>query len=285
METSNEFTRCQRNTMLALSLPAFFLIIAASLAGLLIPGTYYKETINWTSQSMSQDVIDLLLICPVLIISIIFTLRGNRIALTIWGGTNLYLIYTFLIYCFDIHFNRLFLVYCMILGLSFYSFLYFMFLTLNKPVQDFTDNRVIVKVIAIYFIVISCLFYFLWLAKIIPSIIEHTIPTDLAETGLITNPVHVIDIALLLPGLFLTGILLLRKQYIGFFLAPVLLVFCVLMDITIAGLTIGMKESGIETNYSIVVVMGVLALSSIFLFVLYFIRLKSNNHSGKGTIK
>lgn len=277
MKAAHRLTKHYSNIILALSLPSFFLIIITSASGLLIPGTYFKETMNWTAQSMGQDVIDLLLISPILIITSIFAAKKNKIALTIWGGTNLYLIYTFAIYCFNIHFNRLFIIYCVILGLSFYSFLYFVFLTVHKPVKEFIYNKAVVKITAVYFFAISCLFYFLWLSKIIPTLISHTIPRDLVETGLTTNPVHIIDLAIFLPGFFLVAILLLRKKPLGFLFAPVMLVFSILMDITIGGLIIMMKMTNIETNYSIVLAMGFLALFSIFLLILDFKWIRGNN--------
>src|SRR5688572_22737293 len=94
-----------RSTLLALSLPTIFLIIIASLSGLLIPGTYYKESINWTTQSMGQDLIDLFLIIPFYLLATTLAAKNSKIAFTMWGGINLYLIYTFVIYCFSIHFN------------------------------------------------------------------------------------------------------------------------------------------------------------------------------------
>lgn len=45
--------------------------------------------------------------------------KGSVKAFLVWSGVPLYLIYAYVIYAFDIHFNRLFLVYVAILGLSF----------------------------------------------------------------------------------------------------------------------------------------------------------------------
>ena len=43
--------------------------------------------------------------------------------------------------------------------------------------------------------------------------------------GLFTNPVHVLDLSILLPALALSGVLLLRRRAAGFLLAPLLLGF------------------------------------------------------------
>ena len=164
--------------ILKLSLPLAALIIFASIVGLFTPGFYLAETPDWQAQSFGQDAIDLFFISPVLIVTALLATRKNKIAFLLWSGVNLYLIYTYLIYCFDVHFNSLFIVYCFILGLSFYSFMYFLFSQINKPIAKEVYYKPVVKIIAVYFLIISCLFYFLWLSEIVPAIIHHGIPKE-----------------------------------------------------------------------------------------------------------
>ena len=90
-----------------------------------------------------------------------------------------------------------------------------------------------------------------------------------------TNPVHVIDLAIFLPGLFLTGLMLLKDKRLAFSTAPLLLVFCTLMNITIAALSIGMKKAGLETFDLLAWVMGGLAFLSFSLLAAHLQVLKS----------
>lgn len=155
--------------ILLLSLPSVLVIVVTALAGIFIPGTYYKETANWALQSMGQDLVDLFLIVPLMIASSILAFKKNRLGFIVWGGINLYLIYTYVIYSFDIHFNRLFLAYCTVLGLSFYSFIYFIYLSVKKQITYATVNKTSIRIIAGYFLIIAYMFFFLWLSKIIPA--------------------------------------------------------------------------------------------------------------------
>jgi hypothetical protein len=50
-----------------------------------------------------------------------FVNKGSVKAFLVWSGVLLYLIYAYVIYAFDVYFNSLFLVYIVILGLSFYA--------------------------------------------------------------------------------------------------------------------------------------------------------------------
>jgi hypothetical protein len=259
----------KQKIVFALSSPLVILIIISSRTGLLTPNFYSKETLNWITQSVAQDAVNLFLIVPLLIITLALIARQSRFAFFIWGGINLYLLYTFVIYCFDIHFNKLFLIYCFILGLSFYSFIYFLSSRFETSVNKKNFDKPVVKIDAIYFMVIALLFYFLWLSEILSAVFYNNTPKDLLETGLFTNPVKVIDLSIILPAIFVAGIFLLRRKSIGIFLAPVMLVFFILMDITIAFLNILMKIRNATGGYAISILMGALVLFSLLLLTWY----------------
>jgi hypothetical protein len=260
--------------ILQLTVLQALLILVAACAGIFIPEFYKKESLNWRVQSLGQDIIDACLIVPVLIFFAMGVWKKRQFAASVWGGVNLYLVYTYAIYCFDIHFNNLFLVYCITLGLSVYSLVLFFYEQIKLPGINVPDRFFPVKLTAVYFIVISCLFYILWLGEIIPSVIQSESPAVLTETGLFTNPVHVIDLAIILPGIFLAGILLLKKKSLGYRMAPVLLTFVILIDITIGFLSVFMKKNGIESSSVLSIVMGVLAIFSLFLLRVFRINLR-----------
>ncbi|HET7002300.1 MAG TPA: hypothetical protein VFI33_13350, partial [Puia sp.] len=65
----------------------------------------------------------------------------------------------------------------------------------------------------------------------------------LKEEGLLTNPVHVLDLALVLPGFIITAYLLKKDSSVGKLLVPYILIFCILMFINIEGLLIMLNSS------------------------------------------
>jgi hypothetical protein len=255
--------------ILLLPLPLAALVIIVSCVGLLTPDFYSAETLNWQAQSAGQDMVDLFLIAPCLIITSILAYRNNRAATMIWGGVVLYLTYTFVLYCFDVHFNKLFVLYCFCLGLSFYSLLYFLFIHLKENKHEHVENKSLTRFIGIYFIIITVLFYFLWLSEIVPSTFQNTIPKSVSDAGLFTNGVQVIDLAIILPAIFITGIFLLKRISFGYILAPLILTFFVLMNITIGMLAVVMKIKGVESDLILTGIMGVLALVSLTLLIWY----------------
>jgi hypothetical protein len=261
--------------ILTFSLPLTALVSLVSLVGWLTPGFYSLETPNWQVQSRGQDLVDLFLLAPTLLVTAILAYRKNTIATAMWGGVVFYLIYTFFLYCFDVHFNKLFILYCLCLGLSFYGFVIFIF---RQPLTEPPIiSRLIFRIIGVYFIVLATLFYLLWLSEIIPTNLQNTVPKSVTETGLLTNGVHVLDLAIVLPAIFMTGVLLLRNNSLGFMLTPVLLTFFILMDITIGTLAFLMTEQGIQDDLSLTIIMGGLALFSLILLVVYFRNIKTTD--------
>lgn len=198
----------------------------------------------------------------------------NKTAILLWGGINVFISYTYAIYCFAVHFNGLFLVYCFVLGLSFYSFAFFS-QTKEYSAIRYLDN-IPVRAVGTFLIVIACIFYLIWLKEVIPSIAGNTFPKNLVEYGTLTNPVHVLGLSIFLPALIITAVLLLKKKPLGLLLAPAMLVFCSLMAISISVLIIIMKLKGLEGDLSITIVFGLLALISIVLLIIF---LKSINNS------
>lgn len=235
------------NVLFVMSFILSVLIVFVSGYGLSTAGFYYRESLNWQQQCNGQDLIDLVLIAPLLMIAALLMRNGNKVGLLAWPGIMIYLVYTFLIYCFDVRFNGLFVEYCLILGLSIYGLLYFLYKRVLDNDTHTLPGTGLTRLIAIFLAATGIVFYFLWLAEIVPAIRAHTIPATVMDAGLPTNPVQVIDLSVILPLFLITAILLFRNKKPGFILAPYLLIFSALMDITIAVLNFLMKESPVLT--------------------------------------
>jgi hypothetical protein len=256
-----------RRLVLSLSLPLVGLLIATSAVGLFYPGIYTSATPGWTTQTLGQDGVDLFLIVPLLMISCLYSINADRLALSVWGGTNIYIVYTFVIYCFDVRFNPLFVLYCLILGLASFSTTIFLY-HLGKAGDILQVTSRVRKLIGYYFIAISAVFYFTWLSDILPAIAKGVMPASVQEAGLFTNPVQVLDLAIVLPAVFVIGILVLKGNSFAINLATVFLVFFILMDITIAALALLLFRKGMEESYSVAVIMGILSVLSLSSIIL-----------------
>lgn len=237
------------------------LVILASLLGLLNPDTYLKETANWATQAAGQDIGNLLAV-PVMLIGGYWYGRGSKKGFAVWVGSLFYLLYAYIIYAFAVHFNALFLVYVAILGLTAYA-LIGAFMEDISPLKN-TKNA---KMAAWSVLVIGVLFALLWLKELLPALKEGVVPTSLEETGLWVNPVHVIDLAVLLPAMMTAGWSALRGGQKGSGFVTPLLVFSVLMGSSIVATMIMMAQQGYQgTTEPMIMVGGVVAVSLIAIY-------------------
>jgi hypothetical protein len=262
----------QTRKLTVLTLLLVVSLAVVSFYGAFVPLTYERDAASMAAQGMGQDIVDLFLVVPLLAISLIFVLRNSRVALCIYGGTLLYILYSFFIYSFGVHFNNLFLLYCLTLGLSLYAFILLMYEFARMDAREWFGDKVPTRSIGIYLIIISMMFYSLWLRDIIPAIAGNSVPRSVSDYELLVNPVHVLDIAIFLPGLIITAILLMRKHRFGYVLAPILLVFVIILAIALAGMVIMVKAKGMGDDTSVA---GIFALLAVISFIFLFAMLKS----------
>ena len=244
------------------------LMIIASLAGILVPSLYVRESANWAAQAVGQDWMDLLLAAPWLAGTGVLAWRGSREGLPLLAGGLLYAVYTLVIYAFGMHFNAMFLVYCAALGTSFFA-LGGVMLSLLEASTARRAGGFPANTAGYFLIAVGSLFALAWLGEIIPAIFWNVEPGAIARAGTPTNPVYVMDLAVILPLHVVTGAALLRGRPMGSRLAPVVLTFGVLMALSIAGMTVVMRIHGEDAHLGVAAGMTAVAMmSSAVLFLL-----------------
>lgn len=227
---------------LLLSFPLAILVAITSLAGLFWAPAYAREKLVWAAAGMGGDAVNLILVVPVLVASAALGWRGSVAARPVWMGTLLFLIYNYVLYCLEVHFNSLFLVYCAGLGLSFYAAAGS--LPLFQP-AGIANPRAPRKTVAITFLVMAAAVTVSYLTELVPASLAGRAPASATDAGLITNPIHVLDLCFLVPALAIAGVLLLRGRALGFVMAPVLLTFLALMSVSLCGMLVALGQKGL----------------------------------------
>lgn len=211
------------------------LVAIAALAGIAAPATYARETPLWRAQGIDQDWANLVVDVPWLVVSSWLVLRGSRRGQLLLAGALVYTAYTYAIYAFDVHFNALFLIYCAALGASAYA-LVALAPALRDAATWFGDG-VPRRLAAGLALASAVVFASLWLSQIVPALVQGTAPVDVDAAGLMTNPAHVLDLALVLPAMFAGGWSLWHRRPLGYAVVPVLLGFTVLMGAAIVAMS------------------------------------------------
>ena len=244
-------------------------LAAVSIGGAFLPRTYERETASIAAQGAGQDLVDLFLVVPLLLLSLVFLLKKGRRALFVFGGTVFYILYSFVIYAFGVHFNAMFFLYCATLGLSLYLFILVMIEGGRMEVETWFGPGTPLRPVGGYLILVAVMFYFLWLKDTLPAVLGGSLPKTVSDNDFLVNPVHVLDMAVALPGLFITALLLLRKKRLGYILAPTALVFTVILAVALAGMVLTVQARGISEDASVAVIFVVLAVTSAVLLMLF----------------
>ncbi|WP_022921472.1 hypothetical protein [Ornithinimicrobium pekingense] len=238
------------------------LVTVTSVAGLLDPRVYQEETANWALQAQGQDVGNLLAVV-VLALAARRWAAGSAPAGLVWLGTLLYLVYAFVIYAMAVHLNYLFLVYVAVLGLSAWGVLVHVPVLRRSVVLHPGEGARTWPAVAL--VAIGVLFAGLWLAELVPATVSGQVPATLTGAGLVVNPVHVIDLSVVLPAFVLSGVSVLRGREAGLFWVGTWLAFSVLMGSSIVAamvLTTAAGQSGAvvpAVMVSVVVVVSLVA--------------------------
>jgi len=248
-------------SILVWSLTISILVTGASVLGLVDQGVYDEETENWATQARGQDIGNLLAVVTLLLSGYRYAQGSHRAGL-VWLGTLLYLVYAYIVYSMAVHFNELFLVYVAALGLSSYAV---MFSIDRLRAKNVASPRPSARRVAGYTsIAIGLIFGLLWLGEVIPATLSGEVPQSVIDASLWVNPIHVIDLAVLLPGFIIAGYWTLRGRSAGQFFVGPLLVFSVLMGASIVAAMILMTVDGFENTLPPLIMVSVVVLTSLF---------------------
>ncbi len=236
------------------------LVAVSSVAGLADPRVYGHETENWAIQAKGQDVGNLLAVVVLLTAAVRYR-RGSRRAGLVWLGALLYLIYAFIVYAMAVHLNYLFGVYVAVLGLAAWAVIFNVTPVRGSGIH-FPEGRPL-TVAAWVIVAIGVLFAGLWLSELVPALVSGTVPDSLTEAGLWVNPIHVIDLAVVLPGFILAGVAALQRRGHGLFWLAPWLVFSALMGSSIIAAMVLMLMAGAGNPAPALVMVSLVVVASL----------------------
>ncbi len=243
-----------------LSLPIVVLGLGSSFAGVVAGFPYAAETATWAAQGRGQDAVNLAAFAA-LGGSAIIASRGSLSSYLVWLGLLLYSAYSYLIYAGFLHFGLLFPVYIATFGLSVYAFAWGA-LALDPARIQAAMKDIPHRAAAGFMLVVAALFYLLDLYVDLGAIARGTVPPGIVETGLPTDPVHILDMGLLLPAMILSAVSLLRRKPLGMLLTLPLLAFLGTMTIAIGAMFLSMWVGGLAIAWPLVAMFGLFGVAS-----------------------
>jgi hypothetical protein len=220
-------------TCLWLSVLAALLAAMGSVLGLLVPSIYAKLTPAFLPQAYAQDVANLAIAIPAMVVLAALSLRGSLRAYLLWLGVVIFMVYNYVIYAFSVPFGPVFFLWVAVLGLCLYALIGGIASARHEAIRLRFASPGRLRALAWVLMVACVLFALLWLSEDVPALIGGYTPASVADTGLPTNPVHVLDLAFFLPAGILTSVMILRGVPLGYTLAAPLVEFIILTGVPI----------------------------------------------------
>lgn len=229
-------------------------------------GLYKHDSVSVVAQGKAQDIITVVLGIPLLIISLILSRRGSLKGRLLLAGTLGYFLYTYMSYVFLWMYNPLFLVYVILMSASFFSFV----LTLMSfDLEDLTSRfskRLPVRLLGGFQIFFSVALAMLWLGRIIPPLINGTVPLGLEHYT--TLVIQGMDLGFIVPAAFVSGVLLINRKPFGYLLSSVIIIKGITMGTALTAMIIGQALAGVKMSLAEIVMFPVINLVIVYFLVL-----------------
>lgn len=211
-----------RRQYLRLTAPLVPLLALAAGLGVTWNGLY-RDNASVVAQAVGQDWVTLILAVPALAMARAYFRRGSLVAHLVSLGVVAYAAYSYTIYAFSAHHNPLFLVYVAILGLSVYALVAGALALDRDQVDALARARLAWRPIAVLLAATALFFAVAWLGEQLRALVHDQVPPSVVAFGAPTNPVHVLDLAFVLPLCVIAAVMLWRRRPLGAVLGVVLL--------------------------------------------------------------
>jgi hypothetical protein len=266
-KTQHKTTALPVAVWLWLSIVAAVFAIVGSVIALTNHQIYASLTPAFFPQALAQDIANLAVASPAMLILAGLALRGGLRAYLLWLGVVAFTVYNYVIYTFSIPFGPLFLLWVAVFGLCLYALIGGIVSADHRTIQAGYTNQRAITVAAWVLMVVAGLFYLLWLSEDVPALLVGKTPQSVMDLAVPTNPVHILDLGFFLPAAILTGVWLLKKKPLAFTIAPTLIVFLILTGIPILLTPVVQVTQGQTAVWSVVGPIGTLTILLLALLV------------------
>ena len=239
-------------------------------------GLYQNDSISTVAQGRASDLVTLVLAIPLLLISLMLAVKGAFKGKLLLIGTLGYFLYTYVSYTFLWTYNSFFLIYVALMSMSFFAFVLCFNSFDTKAMASNFKEKLPVKFLGIFQLLLAFAVSMLWLGKIAPSLLNVAAPAGLEHYT--TLAIQGMDLGFVVPTAVLSGILLLKKKPLGYLLTSIVVLKGITMLTCISAMLINMALSGVVMSLAEIIIFPAFNLLAIICMVLL---LKNTNNSNQ----
>jgi hypothetical protein len=189
-----------------------------SLAGLLYgPGIYPGLEAKLLPLFVGQDALNLVVGLPMLLGSMWLARRGSLVGLLLWPGALFYILYDYGYYVLGAPFNLFFLAYIALMTLSSYAMIGIVASIDGGAVRERLAGSVPSSLVGGILIALALLFTMLWTSMTVSALLGG------APLDPVPHVVVIMDLTVQLPALLVGGVLMWRREPLGYVVAVGLL--------------------------------------------------------------
>ncbi|KKP51233.1 MAG: hypothetical protein UR43_C0026G0006 [candidate division TM6 bacterium GW2011_GWF2_33_332] len=231
-------------------------------------GVYENMSADVAIQGIAQDFVTLFMGLPLLLISLLWTKKNTLKSKLFLAGVLNYFFLTYLFYMNMAMYNKLFLIYIILVSTSFFAFILTLLNIDIKSISQQFKIKTPTKFIGIFLMILSSMIALLWLSVIIPPLIDGSIVPKSVE-HYTTLTVQGFDLSIFLPIAFISGLLLIQKRQFGYLMSSVTLVFLSLLMSALVAKIIAMALADVNVVPAVFIIPCFLIVSVISAFILF----------------
>ena len=233
-------------------------------------GLYKYDSVSFAAQGIAQDVVTLLVGIPLLVASIMLYRRESFRGKLLLAGTLGYFLYTYVSYAFGAAYNNLFLLYVALFSLSLYAFILSIGSIGVATLPARFSERLPRRLVSTLLFAVGGFLVLAWSGRIGSALLDGSVPYGLESNS--TLPLQAMDLGLIAPLAFVSGILLLRRSPWGYLLSSVALIKGFMMSFALIAMIVGEMLAGVQIYAGETVMFFVLTLSIIAVTLLFLKR-------------
>lgn len=236
-------------------------------------GLYARDSVSTASQAIAQDVVTLVVAIPLLIISLYLVKKKSKKGLFLLTGTVGYFLYTYTSYAFLVVFNALYLVYVVLMILSFYSFILCLMELNQFEIREMVSDSFPRKTLSVFFFAVGIMLMGMWLGRILPALMNGSAPVGLEHYS--TLGIQTLDLGWVVPASIVTAYLLRKENKWGYLLAIVFVIKMITMTAAVSAMIVFMQINGVAVSVMEKILFPVLLLISVYFMAIMWRKLKA----------
>ncbi|NOH01947.1 MAG: hypothetical protein HND47_08250 [Chloroflexi bacterium] len=187
--------------------------------------------------------------------------KGSVRGKLILAGTLAYFLYTYAAFSFGAAYNIVFLAYVALFTLSLFAFILTLMAIDIPALPGRFSPHLPRRTIVTFLFVVGIFLLFAWLGRIVPALLSNQPPIGLESNS--TLVIQVLDLGLIMPIAFLSGILLWKQRPWGYLLASIVLVKGFTMLLAVSAMAVTMALAGVQVSIGEAIMFPSLALIDI----------------------